>query len=78
MKITNLLEQQDYVKQQTQKLQKLSDIGYYINSLIYNETTNIRRALEYTEVEVDPVYTKSLFEAIENYKTLLSDFGELK
>ena len=76
MKITNLLEQHDYIRQQTQKLQKLSDIGYYINSLIYNETTNIRRALEYNEV--NSVYVESLFEAFESYKSLLSDFGELK
>ncbi len=77
MKITNIIEQQDYIKQQTQKLQKLSDIGYYVNSLIYNETTNIRRALQYNN-DIDIICTKQLFDCFELYKSLLEEFGELK
>lgn len=76
MKITNIIEQQDYIKQQTQKLQKLSDIGYYVNSLIYNESTNIRKALDYNDVDI--IRTEQLFDCFELYKSLLSEFGELK
>lgn len=72
MKITNVIEQQDYIRQQTQKLQKLSDIGHYLNSIIYNETTNIISALIYDDPNI--VYAEKFFETIEEYKILLKEF----
>ena len=75
MKITNLLEQQDYIQKQSQKLQKLSDIGAFLNLVINNEAANMKRALFYEET-IAVCTNHLLFAEIDNYKNLLIDFKE--
>lgn len=74
----NQTEKQNYIRLQAIKLQRLSEIVNAINNLIYNTSVNVRTISDYSdknsELDVSSTY---LFTAINEYKTLLSDFGEL-
>lgn len=75
----NEIEKQNYIRLQTMKLQKLSNIIYYASQISYIEATNIRIISDYDSSEnLEKYSTDLLFEAIDEYKTLLTDFGELK
>lgn len=84
----NETEKQKYIRLETGKLQKLSDIIYYANQISCVITTNIRVVSDYnSKNNLENISNYGLFEAIEEYKTLLTDeeyksllrdFGELK
>lgn len=75
----NETEKQNYIRLQTMKLQKLSNIIHYASQISYIEATNIRVISDYDSSEnLEKYSTDLLFEAIDEYKTLLTDFGELK
>lgn len=61
------------------KLQRLSNIICAVNELIYSNSTNIRSVSDYSNKEylITNINSK-LFTAVDDYKTLLTDFGELK
>ena len=72
----NETEKQNYIRLQTMKLQKLSNIISAVNESMYNVSTNIRSVSDYNDFEnYSNIY---LFQMIDEYKELLIDFGELK
>lgn len=84
----NEIEKQNYIRLETEKLQKLSDIIYYTNQILCVIATNIRVVSDYnSKNNLENISNYGLFEAVEEYKTLLTDeeyktllrdFGELK
>ncbi len=75
----NETEKQNYIRLQTMKLQKLSNIVHYATQQLYYSATNIRVISDYNSKEnLEKSSDELLFEAIDEYKTLLTDFGELK
>ena len=72
----NETEKQNYIRLQTMKLQKLSNIISAVNESMYNVSINIRSVSDYNDFEN---YSNTyLFQMIDEYKELLIDFGELK
>lgn len=47
----NETEKQNYIRLQTMKLQKLSNIISAVNDLMYNVSTNIRSVSDYNDFE---------------------------
>lgn len=74
----NETEKQNYIRLQTMRLQKLADISYCISQLSSHISINIRAASDYYTKNNCVTSNTDLFKAIDQYKTLLTDFGELK
>lgn len=75
----NETEKQNYIRLETAKLQKLSDVNYYVNQILCVIATNIRIVSDYnSNNNLENISNDQLFEAFNDYKTLLIDFGELK
>ncbi len=70
----NETEKQNYIRLQTMKLQRLSNIIHYASQISYIEATNIRIISDYNlKDNLEKYSTDLLFEAIEEYKTLLEN-----
>ena len=73
------IEKRKLITFQVTKLRQLSDIISAANELVYNNSVNIRSISDFDSRKFDiTISNAALFEAVEEYKTLLTDFGELK
>ncbi len=74
-------EKQNYIRFATRNIQKLSDIVLYASEIMKNYSINVRLISDYcseNNLESNLTSTEYLLESIDEYKTLLLDFGELK
>ena len=77
----NETEKQNYIRFATRNIQKLSDIILYASEIMKNDSINVRLISDYcseNDLQSNLTSTKYLLLSIDEYKTFILDFGELK